>query len=151
MARARSGWIERNPAVYPSKTPLPEIATAETVLYESHPAMFRNHPVGFVLCLLLAPVGVGLLILAAWYLQVIGTTLTVTDRRISLRKGVLSRDLNEVYLADIRNVRISQSLFQRLFGTGYVGVSSAAQSGIELEVNGLPAPYNVKRIIDQYR
>ncbi len=34
----------------------------ETVLYESHPSMFRNHPFYFVLCLLLSVVGVGLMI-----------------------------------------------------------------------------------------
>lgn len=128
-----------------------DIQSAETVLYDEHPAMFRNHPVGFVICLLLAPLGVGLLILLAWYVQVRGKRLTVTNRRVSLRRGILSKDINDIFLNDIRNVRVSQSLFQRIFGTGYLGISSAAQAGIEIEVNGIPAPYRVKQIIDQYR
>jgi len=35
----------------------------ERILYESHPAMFANHPVGFVMSLILSLVGVGLIIL----------------------------------------------------------------------------------------
>lgn len=123
----------------------------ETTLYEHSPAMFRNNPVGFVLCVLTAPLVVGLIVLLAWYLKVISTTLIVTDRRVSLRTGLLSRHTNDVFHNDIRNVRVDQSFFQRMMGTGDIGISSSGQSDIEIIVRGLPDPSEVKSIIDKYR
>jgi Bacterial PH domain len=137
-----------------AKPPLPndpEFALGEQVLYSAHPAMFRNHPIGFILSLLLAPVGIGLVILLFWWLQVKATSLTVTDRRVSMRTGILSKNLNDIFHNDVRNIRINQTLFQRFFRTGSIGISSSGQSGIEIEVAGLPDPERIKGIIDRYR
>jgi hypothetical protein len=34
---------------------------------------------------------------------------------------------------------------------GSIGISSSGQAGIEIFIRGVPNPYEVKRIIDQYR
>jgi hypothetical protein len=34
---------------------------------------------------------------------------------------------------------------------GSIGISSSGQAGIEIFFRGIPNPYNVKTIIDQYR
>lgn len=123
----------------------------EEVVYEEHPSMFRNHPVGFVLTLLLCLVGIGLFILFFWWLDSLGTTLTVTNERTTLRKGILSKSLVEVWHQDVRNVQLYQSLGQRIFGVGKLGISSAGQGEIEIEVSGIPDPEKVKQLIDRYR
>ena len=97
----------------------------ETVLYHSHPAMFRNRPWSFILCLILSLVGIGLIIFLIWWIRTKGTELTVTNERASLRKGILSKFTNDVYLTDVRNVQIYQSFWQRVFGVGSVAISSA--------------------------
>lgn len=62
----------------------------EEILYEAHPSMFRNHPIYFVLCvLLIAAFGLGLILLLIWWVQSLGTTLTVTNEQTTLRKGIL--------------------------------------------------------------
>lgn len=124
---------------------------SEQTLYEAHPSMFRNHPVGFILTLVLSLVGVGLFIFFFWWLDSIGTTLTVTDERVTLRKGILSKSLVEVWHRDVRNVQLYQSFGQRIFGVGKLGISSAGQGGIEIEVAGIPDPERVKELIDQHR
>ena len=125
---------------------------AETILYKDSPAMFRNSPVAFVLCcLLIAVYGLGLLMLLAWWLRCWGTSLTVTDQRVTLTKGILSRYTNDVMIADIRNVQIRQSMLQRLFGVGSIGISSSGQAGMEIDVAGLPDPGRIKSIIDDRR
>jgi len=87
---------------------------AETTLYQSHPSMFRNHPILFTLSIVLIPAfGAGLLILLMWWLQVLATTLIVTDERVTLRKGILSKHTNEVYHTDVRNVRDHRHLLRR--------------------------------------
>jgi len=123
----------------------------ERILYEAHPAMFRNHPVAFVLCLLLCLVGVGLILLLAWYLRTRSTTLTVTTDQISLRRGLLSKYTNDVFHENVRNIIVRQSFMQRMFGTGYIGISTSGQAGIEIEVNGIPDPDRVKNLIDDSR
>jgi len=123
----------------------------ETTLYLGHPVMFRSRPVGFVVSLLLSVVGIGLLILIAWWLKCLSTTLVVTDRRVSLRHGILSRHTNDIFHNDIRNVRMDQTFFQRMMNVGDLGISSSGQSGIEIEVAGIPNPDEVKQIIDRYR
>jgi membrane protein YdbS with pleckstrin-like domain len=142
-------------------------------LYDRHPAMFRNHPLPFVFGLvvplavllvgLLRPNSGGLLALGAvlaalagvaflvWYLQCRATRLTITDRKVTLRRGLLTKDINEVRHEDIRNLRLSQGVLQRLLDVGSIGLSTAGQSGVEIEVHGLPHPHRVREIINGRR
>jgi len=123
----------------------------EKVLYESHPSMFRNHPIYFSLCCILSIVIVGLIMLLIWWLQTLATTLIITGEKTILRKGILSKYTNEVFHENVRNVQVRQSFLQRVFNVGYVGISSAGQAGMEIEVNGIPDPDEVKRLISEHR
>jgi uncharacterized membrane protein YdbT with pleckstrin-like domain len=86
-----------------------------------------------------------------WWLRILSTTLTVTDKRTILRKGIMSKFTNEVLHENIRNIQVFQTFMQRLFKVGSIGISSAGQAGVEIEVQGIPNPYEVKTYIDQYR
>ena len=123
----------------------------EVTLYEEHPSMFRNQPVWFVITCILCLVGVGLIIFLFWWLKCKGTTLTVTSDRTRLRRGLLSKSVTEVWHQDVRNVQLNQSFFQRIFDVGYLGISSAGQSGLEISVTGMPNPDYVKELIDSHR
>lgn len=136
------------PAAAPLKADAPIVEKTE---YESHPAMFKSNPVGFVLSILLCVVGIGLIVLLFWWLNCLGTTLTVTNKRSVLRVGLLSKSISEVRHRDVRSIQVSQTFLQRVFDAGSIAVSSAGQSGIEILARGMPDPYKAKRIIDQYR
>ena len=123
----------------------------ETVLYKDSPAMFRNRPVLFLVCCALIPFGIGLVVLFVWWLRCLATSLVITDRRVTLRRGLLSKDTNDVLIADIRNVKVRQNLLQRIFGVGTVAVSTSGQSDMEIEVHGVRAPERIKAIIDDRR
>lgn len=133
----------------------------EQKLYEKHPSMFKNRPVGFVLLILIGLIlavptmGISvllcLLIFLFWWIKVLGTTLIVTNERVTLRKGILSKHTNEVYHNDIRNVQVSQGIFQRMFGVGTIGIATAGHGEIEIVIQGIPAPEKVKGLIDQHR
>ncbi|MEI8319555.1 MAG: PH domain-containing protein, partial [Planctomycetia bacterium] len=128
-----------------------ESTVLETVLYKDSPAMFRNRPVLFLVCCALIPVGIGLVVLFVWWLRCLATSLVITDRRVTLRRGLLSKDTNDVLIADIRNVKVRQNLLQRIFGVGTVAVSTSGQSDMEIEVHGVRAPERIKAIIDDRR
>lgn len=123
----------------------------EEDLYVASPAMFRNHPIAYILTLILCLVGVGIIIWIVWYIRSRSTELTVTNLRTRLHRGWLSRSITEVWHSDVRNVQLDQTLLQRMLGTGRIAVSSSGQSGIEIDVNGLPDPDKIKALIDSHR
>ncbi|QEG22791.1 PH domain-containing protein [Mariniblastus fucicola] len=152
-----------------------EPVEGENILYEAHPSMFRNQPLWFVILVLLSLIGfafpflpfetsyltkfleiaipmvIGLIAFLAWWLKCKATTLTVTSERTSCRRGILSKSITEVWHQDVRNVQLDQSLLQRILDVGTIGISSAAQSGLEISVSGVPHPEKVKALIDTYR
>ena len=127
------------------------MASEEKILYEANPSMFRNHPVQFVLGILLCFVIVGIPFLFVWWLRCKGTKLTVTNERTTLRRGILSKYLTEVMHENVLNIEIRQTFGQRIFGVGAIAISSAGQPGFEIEVRGIPDPEGIKRLIDEHR
>jgi len=125
--------------------------SSETCLLVASPSMFRNRPVSFILVCALSLVGVGIPILVIWFFRCRSTELTVTDLRTRLHRGWLGRSITEVWHRDVRNVQIEQTFFQRILGVGRIGVSSAAQSSIEIEVSGMRNVDKIKEIIDKNR
>jgi uncharacterized membrane protein YdbT with pleckstrin-like domain len=114
--------------------------------YSEHPAMFRNSPLGFILAILLIPVGVGIIILLYWYTKCKATKLEINGGEVVLETGLLSKDRTELNVSGIRSVKISQSFFNRLFGVGTVAIYTAGDSP-EIEAAGMPQPEVFKDLI----
>ncbi len=151
----------------------------EQTFYDSAPSMVRNRPFLFGLYVVAIVAGLwgylqwsspndnkllhlayialmffgvlGFLSLASWWLRVINIRLIVTNERVTLRTGVLSKNIREVFLSDIRSVQINQRFMQRILNTGHVEISSAASSDAEIRIDGIPDPHMVKKLIDQHR
>jgi uncharacterized membrane protein YdbT with pleckstrin-like domain len=121
---------------------------ADEILYEAHPPMFRNNPLGFVLSVLLIPVAVGILILLFWYVKSRSETLTITAEDLRYEKGILSKARSELRLTGIRSVRVNQSLFQRMFGTGDIEIFTAGDAP-EVTLKGMPDPNEIREIISR--
>lgn len=116
-------------------------------LYTQHPVMFKNHPLGFILSILLIPAfGLGLLILMYWYVQTRATKLTVTDKEVILEQGLLNKRHSEVNLSSVRAVKVSQSFLQRMFGVGSIEIYTAGDIP-EIVASGLPDPNRIRELI----
>lgn len=143
----------------------------EETLYNRHPSMFRNNLLRFffwlglivfgVWILIRGPetwpwfigwgfIGISMVIFLFWWIKETTTTLTVTDKRIILRKGILSKYTNEIFHNNVKNVEVRQTVLQRIFGIGYIGISSAGQSGYEIQIDGIREPDQVKQIIYEH-
>ena len=123
----------------------------EETLLIINPAMFRGEPVGFIICVALIPLGIGIGLLLFWWLQCRFTTYTITNLRTIAQTGILSRNTNEVRHIDVRNLQVNQDVFQRMFGFGSVAISSAGQSDIELTMVRVENPYKIANIIRQHQ
>lgn len=115
------------------------------------PLMFRNHPFFFIFTLLLCFVGIGFLIFAIWWLKCYSQRLNVKENSIELETGILSKNENEIAYRDIKNIVVRQSFIQRIFGVGYIGISSAGQDEIEIEIYGIANPSELKDFIYSQR
>ncbi|HJO94516.1 MAG TPA: PH domain-containing protein [Victivallales bacterium] len=124
----------------------------EETLYEKHPSMFRNRPILFIIFIILIILyGLGLLLLLIWWLKALSSKLTITNKKTTYRKGLLSKYTNDVWHTDVRNVQVGQNLFQRIFNVGSVGISSAGQGTIEIMAYGFREPEEVKELIYSFK
>ena len=55
------------------------------------------------------------------------TTYTITDRRLSIGRGLFSRDVHEARLDRVQNVYSRQTMLERLLGIGTVDFDTAGR------------------------
>lgn len=91
--------------------------------------------------------GVAGIYLVSWWLEAKYTTLTVTNRRTELRRGLISRNTSEVRHEDVRNLQVHQTTVERLLGVGDIAISSAGQDDLEIHVHGITNPEKIASII----
>lgn len=179
-------------AEIPRATPLPDSASVgspdkgepevkrsaddESIVEVIHPAVFRSHIFGVLLCLLLiagggtgiwlglamvgSPEGlailagcglailVGLIFIVKWIIVSRATKLTLTTDRLLYREGILNHKTSEVRYTDVRNISLDLSLRERLLGYGDLAVSSAGQDDMEIVIYDIPRP---QEVVDKIR
>lgn len=76
-------------------------------------------------------------------------TLTIDSRGIELRRGILgwNQHIMRVRYEDIRGVELEQTLLDRALNVGGVGIGTAAAAEIEIYMDGIPAPQEIKEMI----
>jgi hypothetical protein len=85
----------------------------------------------------------------ARYIRWWSTVYAVTDHRVLVQRGFLSRAVDEIPVDQIRGVDASQSLWSRIFRYGTVRVSSEGGRGIGNEDwPGVPRPFEFQRTIE---
>ena len=115
-------------------------------LYSEHPSMFRNNPLGFIGSVILVPVVIGAIILLVWYLRCKASKLVVTDNELLFEQGLLSKTRSELDMDSIRTVKVEQSFFNRMFGTGTIKLFTAGDKP-EITAVGMPDPDKVRQLI----
>ena len=76
------------------------------------------------------PIALGLLLFPAYYhLKRNMVRYTVTDAKIEIDRGLISRTTRNIPLRKIQDVTVSASIFQRILGFGDVVVDNASEVG----------------------
>ncbi len=78
------------------------------------------------------------------------TRYALSEDRLFLKHGFLNVHQDEIVLYRVRDLRVSQSLWQRVFGVGTVTVISTDKSIPELALKNIRQPNEVKELIHEY-
>jgi uncharacterized membrane protein YdbT with pleckstrin-like domain len=96
-----------------------------------------------------------LVVFALWLirgaLRCARTTYTITDQRLTIERGLLSREVHEAALDRVQNVRCRQSLVQRVLGVGTVEFDTAGGIEFDFALTGVEHPRRIAQAIDRAR
>lgn len=118
----------------------------ETIRWASTPHKYSVVP-GLVVGIPLSLVLIGIPIIVASYLQYTNTNYVVTNKGLYSKRGILSRDVQQVGFDKVQNISYSQSAIGSSLGYGSVDVSTAGGSGVELQFRNIPDPAAVQELI----
>lgn len=83
------------------------------------------------------------------FLKRVATTYTITTRRLNIRRGIVSREIQETRLERVQNVNYHQSIYQRIMQIGDVDFDTAATDDYNFVFSGVAAPGEVVKRVDQ--
>jgi len=139
----------------------------ERVLFEGHPSW--RAILGFYLKGLLVAVILGVIAKLIWgggtaflvilvvlaltvligFIKRVATTYTITDRRLNIKRGIISKVVQETRLERVQNVNYQQSVYQRLMQIGDVDFDTAASDDYNFVFNGVANPSDVVEAVDK--
>jgi uncharacterized membrane protein YdbT with pleckstrin-like domain len=100
------------------------------------------------LVFLVVLIGIALTVLIG-FIKRVTTTYTITDRRLNIKRGIISREVQETRLERVQNVNYHQSAFQRMVQIGDVDFDTAAGDDYNFVFAGVAEPGDVVHRVDQ--
>jgi uncharacterized membrane protein YdbT with pleckstrin-like domain len=83
------------------------------------------------------------------FVKRVATVYTITDRRLNIKRGIVSREVQETRLERVQNVNYRQSVYQRAMQIGDVDFDTAATDDYNFVFVGVADPVDVVHRVDQ--
>jgi uncharacterized membrane protein YdbT with pleckstrin-like domain len=83
------------------------------------------------------------------FIKRVATTYTITNRRLNIKRGIISREIQETRLERVQNVNYRQSVYQRIMQIGDVDFDTAATDDYNFVFAGVADPAEVVHRVDQ--
>lgn len=88
------------------------------------------------------------LVVVVGFLKRIGTSYTITSERLHIRRGLLSRSVQQTKLERVQNVNTEQSFFERILQIGTVDFDTAGTDDSDFTFSGVAQPEEVVKAVD---
>jgi uncharacterized membrane protein YdbT with pleckstrin-like domain len=144
-----------------------DLHPGEEILYDGHPSW--RSTLGFYVLGFLGAVAAGvavgvlvdtgpgvivvvaalLLVLTIGLVRRIGTHYMVTTQRLRIRRGILSRHVQQTQLDRVQNVNTGQSLMERILRVGTVDFDTAGTDDSDFTFRGIANPEAVVAEVDR--
>jgi uncharacterized membrane protein YdbT with pleckstrin-like domain len=89
------------------------------------------------------------LVILAGFLWRLTTTYTITNQRLTIRRGVLTRHVQQTRVERVQNVNVDQSIVDRLMRVGQVDFDTAGTDDSDFTFRGVASPDAVVRAVDE--
>lgn len=116
------------------------ITAALVVLLSLWDSVISDVGTGLIVLVLLA--GAAITVLAG-FIKRVSTRYTITDRRLNIKHGIISREIQETRLERVQDVNYSQSLIQRLLQVGDIDFDTASNDPTDFVFAGVNDPQTV--------
>jgi uncharacterized membrane protein YdbT with pleckstrin-like domain len=83
------------------------------------------------------------------FVKRVATTYTITNRRLNIKRGIVSKEVQETRLERVQNVNYRQSVYQRLMQIGDVDFDTAATDDYNFVFAGVADPGDVVQSVDR--
>ena len=93
--------------------------------------------------------GVLALTVVIGFIKRVTTTYTITDRRLNIKRGIISREVQQTRLERVQNVNYNQTLAQRLLQVGDVDFDTAGSGDYDFSFDGVADPHEVVQKVDE--
>ena len=91
---------------------------------------------------------VGILLIG--WLKRISTRYSITDRRLRIQRGIVSRNVEEARLERVQNVNVQQGILERILQVGTVDFDTASNRADDtFQFRGIAQPEQITRLVDQ--
>jgi uncharacterized membrane protein YdbT with pleckstrin-like domain len=77
------------------------------------------------------------------------TTYTITSERLTIHRGLISRDLHQTRLDRVQNVSARQSMLERLLRVGSVDFDTAGGARYDFTFRGVDNPREIVRTVER--
>jgi uncharacterized membrane protein YdbT with pleckstrin-like domain len=143
-----------------------DLHPGEEIVFDGHPswrAILGFYVVGFVAALaagvvagVLAGSAIGVavfvvvlaLVVLVGFVRRLGTHYLVTTQRLRIRRGILSRRVQQTQLDRVQNVNTNQSLLERILQVGTVDFDTAGTDDSDFTFHGIADPEDVVAAVD---
>ncbi|MCW3014044.1 MAG: hypothetical protein JWO02_1136 [Solirubrobacterales bacterium] len=88
------------------------------------------------------------IVVVVGFLKRVSTSYTITSERLHIRRGLLSRKVQQTNLERVQNVNTSQSFFERILQVGTVDFDTAGTDDSEFSFDGVANPEEVVAAVD---
>jgi uncharacterized membrane protein YdbT with pleckstrin-like domain len=83
------------------------------------------------------------------FIKRVATVYTITDRRLNIKRGIISREVQETRLERVQNVNYNQGLLERVLQVGDVDFDTAGTGDYDFSFNGVADPEEVQQRVDE--
>jgi uncharacterized membrane protein YdbT with pleckstrin-like domain len=83
------------------------------------------------------------------FIKRVTTTYAITDRRLHIKRGIISREIQQTRLERVQNVNYNQTFFQRMLQVGDVDFDTAGSGDYDFSFDGVANPEEVVAKVDE--
>jgi uncharacterized membrane protein YdbT with pleckstrin-like domain len=120
----------------------------ESILHEGHISLWSMFPLIFF-GVILTPMIIGLVLLVVAYIRYKTTELAVTNKRVVVKTGLISRNIIEINIAKVESVEVQQTVLGRIFNFGSLSIAGTGFN--HAPIPNISDPMGFRKALTQVR